>query len=293
MKAILDWLGKHKISTHTIAVIATGVMLYYRINPDFHAVVDDWQRQVPKWFITLLVAAAWLYSWYRNGQKDPATNPSGNGIFGVIQGAASKNDPSVHSMIRGGVGPGSKIAAVLLCCLALSVAMHAQVPTPSPTPSAEPNTGAHFEVSTSYERLTSGANATVISARLPLTPRYSFVYSQYQIPSAHSQVYLAEGEFREKLSHLIKSKSAQINLDNIQVFARTGIGTKRDDQGNNPIFAWGIHGGAEVAVGQIGGGTVSVGLKVGLLGVPRQPVGPKIFILGSSAEVAPGVTLRF
>jgi len=187
---------------------------------------------------------------------------------------------------------GFLLTALLLLSAPFAQAQDA-TPTPTPAISNEPNIGAHFEMSTSYERLLSGANATIISARLPLTPRYAFVYSQYQIPAATAQIFLGETEFREKLSHLMKSSSAQINLDAIQIWARGGFGTKRDDQGNNPAFAWGIHGGVDIGIGQIGGGTLSVGVKVGMLGVTKQPAGPKVFVLGSSAEIAPGLNLRF
>lgn len=186
------------------------------------------------------------------------------------------------------------LVVLALSALGLSQSLPPFPAAPQPKPATvEPNVGAHFEVSTAYERLMNGANATVMSARLPLTPRYSFVYSQYQIPTATAQVYLGEVEFREKLSHLISSSAAQIPLDSIQVFARCGLGTKRDDQGNNPAFAYGCHGGPEVQIGQVGGGVLSVGFKVGFLRVPRQPVGPRVFVLSSTAEIAPGVTLRF
>src|SRR5262245_61007985 len=99
------------------------------------------------------------------------------------------------------------IAAIAVACLPMQ-AQNAQ-----PATSAEPNVGAHFEVSTEYEKLTAGGNATVVNARLPLTPRFSFVYAQYQIPSAKAQFFFAEGEFRDKLSHILKSKSLLFNAD--------------------------------------------------------------------------------
>jgi len=186
------------------------------------------------------------------------------------------------------------IVIMVICMLAMfCLPAGAQTPTPTPPPSPEPNEGAHFDVSTEYVKLTTGGNATVVSARLPLTPRYSVVYSQYQVPSAKAQIYQGEVEFREKLSHLIKSSAFQINLDNVQVYLRAGAGTKRDDLGNNPIFAYGVHAGADVVIGKIGGGTLLVGLKGGFLGIPRQKAGPRHFVLGSTPEIAPGLTVRF
>ena len=164
----------------------------------------------------------------------------------------------------------------------------------TPPPSPEPNIGSHIEVSTSYERLTNGGgNATVVSARLPVTPRFSAVYSQYQVPGAEGQIYLGEAEFREKASHIFKSRSLLVNLDNVELYARGGLGTKRDSLGNDPVLAYGFHVGADVKIGNVAGGQLDLRFMFGLLRIPRQPAGPQTYTLGNTAEIAPGVVLRF
>lgn len=88
MNSIVKWLADHKISTHTLAVLGAGLILYYRINPDFNALVTQVQSHIPKWVITLGIAGAWLYSWYRNGASTsavatptPASSKSTQGGF--------------------------------------------------------------------------------------------------------------------------------------------------------------------------------------------------------------------
>jgi len=83
MNAIAKWLGNHNISTHTIGVLITGLILYYRTNPDFNALVTHVQSQIPKWVITLGIAVGWLYSWYRNGQTSSA--PAAKAIGGFVR----------------------------------------------------------------------------------------------------------------------------------------------------------------------------------------------------------------
>lgn len=289
MNRILNWLALHKVSTHTIGVLVTGLLLYYRINPEFHALVTNVQARIPSWVMTLIVAAVWLYTWYRNGQKPPI------GLSLVPPGGGQAKAGTANFMPGGG---GPKLALVAAMLLAFAFAPAAgQTPTPSPspspTPSAEPNEGVKFDVRTKFTRLLNGANATTVEGRLPISPRYSFLYSQTQIPSAGAQIYTGNVEFREKLSHLIKSSSVQVNLDAVEVYVSGGLGTKRDDSGNNPTFAWNIVGGADLKIGQIGGGTLGVGFSVGYIGVPKERAGPKSFVLSSTAQIAPELTLKF
>lgn len=169
----------------------------------------------------------------------------------------------------------------------------AQSPTPSPTPSAEPNVGVHFDISTSFVKLTAGGDATLISARLPVTPRWSFKYDQYQIPTAKAQFFLGGVEFRDKLSHLLKSKSILFNPDAIEIYASAGLGTKRDDLLQNPLFAFGVHGGADVKIGQVGGGILTAGIAFGYISAPKGVTGPVHFSFASSPEIAPKLAIRF
>ncbi|HLW53243.1 MAG TPA: hypothetical protein VKW06_10410 [Candidatus Angelobacter sp.] len=99
MNPILDWLGKHKISTHTIAAVFTGLVLYYNTNSDFHSLVAGVQSRIPKWGMTLIFGAFWLWSWYRNGQKSPG-NGSGPGGITQIANTGPKPGASAYSMLR-------------------------------------------------------------------------------------------------------------------------------------------------------------------------------------------------
>jgi hypothetical protein len=269
----------------------TGLILLYRSNAEFHGLVSNLLAHLPQWAITLISAATWLYSWYRNGQKQNG-NGGGSGP-GIVLPIAK----SGKGLVGGISNPMRIVAVALLLVVGLCLPAAGQTPTPSPspspTPSAEPNEGVKFDVRTKFTRLLNGANATTVEGRLPISPRYSFLYSQTQIPSAGAQIYTGNIEFREKLSHLVKSSSAQVNLDAIQVYVSGGMGTKRDDSGNNPTFAWNIVGGADLKIGQIGGGTLGVGFSVGYIGVPKERAGPKSFVLSSTAQIAPELTLKF
>ncbi len=182
-----------------------------------------------------------------------------------------------------------RILLLLLAVLLLNVVFAGAQATP------EPNEGVHFETGISYLKLSDGANATVPWARLALSDRWSAVYSQYQIPAAKGQLFLGEAEFREKLSHLFKKKgSSQVNLDNIQVFVRGGLGTFRDDVANHPALAYGFHGGASYRVGKLSGADMLIEFKVGLSGhLGTKVVKPGVFSYQSSPEIAPGIVFRF
>lgn len=87
MNTIVAWLEKHKLSTHTIGMIVAGVIASYQLNPGFHALVLSVEAKIPGWVMTLLVEFAWLYAWYRNGQKPPNGNGKGPGIVTGIMGS--------------------------------------------------------------------------------------------------------------------------------------------------------------------------------------------------------------
>jgi hypothetical protein len=184
-------------------------------------------------------------------------------------------------------------ALFLTLSLFAGLAAFAQDAQPQPAQqqvvSAEPNEGAHFDISTSYAKLTDGADATVISARLPVSERFAVVYSQYQIPSLNAQFFLGQAEFRERASHIFKSKgSAQTNLDAIQLFVRGGAGSRRDSLGNPANFAYGVSGGAEIGIGQLATAATSLHFEVGFLGSRG-----KFIVLQSSPTVGAGLSLRF
>lgn len=208
------------------------------------------------------------------------------GVHGTVR-SFSGNDSSSSG------GGGVKIATLAFAVFALAMPMHAQTAIPSPTPSPESNVGVHFDVSTSFVKLTAGGDATLISARLPLTPRWSFQYDQYQVPTAKAQFFLGGAEFREKLAHLVKTKSLLFNPDAIEIYAGAGIGTKRDDLLQNPLFAFGVHGGADIKIGQVGGGTLTAGVAFGYISAPAGNTGPVHFSFASSPEIAPKLAIRF
>lgn len=115
MDQIIAWLQQHKISTHTIAVLWMGLLLYYQSNADFHALVTGAYARLPKWVSTIALAAFSLYSWYRNGQRTPANgNGSGPGILSAFPQAGGS-----QAGIRPGSGGGLKAAMVAVLCLAI------------------------------------------------------------------------------------------------------------------------------------------------------------------------------
>jgi hypothetical protein len=107
MDQIIAWLEQHKISTHTIAVLWMGLLLYYQSNSDFHALVTGVYARIPKWVSTIALTAFSLYSWYRNGQK---TNGNGSGpgpgILSIAGGTAAGLRPGA-----GGSGGGGGVKA--------------------------------------------------------------------------------------------------------------------------------------------------------------------------------------
>lgn len=186
----------------------------------------------------------------------------------------------------------------ILACLsiivlfAISAFCQASAPSPKTDPAAEANAGVHFEISSAYLKDSNGRQATVVLARLPITDNTSLGYEQIQIPSADSQVYLGGFEYREKLGHLIKTK-AKFDLNQLQVYGQFGLGTKRDNSGNGPRFAYGVKGGVDFPLGTVGGGTLAAGASIGYIGVPSNPGGPNRFVFGNSVQIAPQLSLRF
>ena len=161
------------------------------------------------------------------------------------------------------------------------------VSTVAQTP--EPNVGTHFAAETGYVNLGDGGSATVITGRLPVTARWSVLYRQFQIPSANAQVFLGGAEFRDKLSHIFTKNAnaaSQVNLDRIEVYGRVGVGSRRDSQGNEPTFAYGLFGGANVRINE----TISVGVEFGFM---RAPLRRENLFVSNMPTVAPGIQLRF
>ena len=181
-----------------------------------------------------------------------------------------------------------KILATILIALVLACACMAQTPTPTPAP-VDPNAGVHFVTDTAMYQLSDGKTATVFSARIPVSPRFSGVFSQWLVPPVNGNVSLAGVEFRESLASLVKNANFNPDLAKLEIFARGQIGSEIDSD-NTRNFAYGIEGGLEFPVGTIAGGTIKTGVRFGFLGLPYEG---KHIVLGSNATISPQVSVSF
>jgi len=135
-------------------------------------------------------------------------------------------------------------------------------------------------------QLSDGKTATVFSARLPVSPRFSGVFSQWLVPPVDGNISLAGIEFRETLARLVKSSNFNPDLQKLEIFARGQLGSEIDSD-NTRNFAYGIEGGVEFPVGTIAGGTVKTGVRFGFLGLPYEG---KHYLLGSNATISPQIS---
>src|ERR1051326_5102229 len=175
--------------------------------------------------------------------------------------------------------------------LALMVTLaSAQAPTPTPTPVADPNDGVHFVTDSAFYQLSNGKQATVFTARIPVSSRYSGVLSQWLVPTAKGNISLGGVEFPETLAHLLKNQYANPDLKKLEVFARGQIGTELNSIDNSRNFAYAIEGGLEFPIGTVAGGTIKTGVRFGFLGVPGAR---EHFELGSQATISPQVSVSF
>src|SRR5882672_3737942 len=107
-----------------------------------------------------------------------------------------------------------------------------------------PNDDVNVSVTTEYIHFTNGASGTMIEAVRPITNYWSLGYAHIIVPSAKSNFYLLGPRYDTDLQHIFKnSHPAKLDLSLIKVFAGGGLGTRRDDLGNNPTFAYGAHAG--------------------------------------------------
>lgn len=160
----------------------------------------------------------------------------------------------------------------------------------TPTPVPDPNVGVHFVTDTAFYQLSGGKQATVFTARIPVSVRYSGVLSQWLVPTAKGNVSLGGVEFRETLVHLIKSPNANPELQKLEVFGRGQIGTEMNSLDNSRNFAFAFEGGVEFPVGTVAGGTIKTGVRFGFLGVPGAK---EHFELGSQATISPQISVSF
>lgn len=163
---------------------------------------------------------------------------------------------------------------------------------------AAPNDDVNVEVSTTYIKFTNGLSGTMIEARRPVTDYFSIGYAQVLIPGAKANFYLLGPRYDSDLAHIFKNaKPSKIDLSLIKVFVGAGLGTRRDDLGNSPAFAYGLHGGLGISAGRLLGADVGFNISSGFIGAAKQnPNGPRNFAAFSSVvngNFAAGVTLRF
>jgi hypothetical protein len=187
--------------------------------------------------------------------------------------------------------PAVKVAVFLL--LFSSVAS-AQAP---PAPPA-PNDDVNVTVTTEYIHFTNGASGTMIEATRPITNYWSLGYAQIVVPTAKSNFYLLGPRYDTDLQHIFKnSHPAKLNLSLIKFFTGGGLGTRRDDLGNQPTFAYGFHAGFGIPVGTLMKANIAFNVQAGLIGAAKQAVnGPKVLFSFTdvvSGNYAAGVTFKF
>jgi len=161
-----------------------------------------------------------------------------------------------------------------------------------------PNDDVNVSVTTEYIHFTNGASGTMIEAVRPITEYWSLGYAQVVVPSAKSQFYLLGPRYDTDLQHIFKnSHPAKLDLSLIKVFAGAGLGTRRDDLGNNPTFAYGAHAGLGIGVGTLMHAKIGFNVSAGFIGAAKQAVnGPRVLTSFTSVvngQYATGVTLTF
>lgn len=198
----------------------------------------------------------------------------------------------------------SRIVLCLLLTLALSAIGFAQAPTPSPTPAAatcavgnptsNPNCGLHFITEANIYQNSDGTTAQSFAAVVPLYSHVRVGIAEVLNPDAKGNQSFGIIEYGAKLGYLFKSLTSPqnaLNLSNIRIYGRMGLGDEQQNvTGNNKVrnFAYGFWGGADVKLGQITGGTVTAGFRIGYVGVPTAG---EHFVFGSPSNVVAGSTI--
>jgi hypothetical protein len=183
------------------------------------------------------------------------------------------------------------LAIVFLLAFSACISM-AQTHTPAP------NDDVNVSVTTEYIHFTNGASGTMIEAVRPITNYWSLGYAQIVVPSAKSNFYLLGPRYDTDLQHIFKnSHPAKLDLSLIKVFAGGGLGTRRDDLGNNPTFAYGAHAGLGIGVGTLLKAKIGFNVSAGFIGAAKQDVNGRRILTAFSdvvnGQYAAGVTLQF
>lgn len=182
-----------------------------------------------------------------------------------------------------------KVFSFVVVFVLMVASAFGQAAAPTPTPVPDPNDGVHFVTDTAFYQMSSGKNATVFSARVPLTARFSGVFSQWLVPPVNGNISMAGVEYRRSLADLLKNASVNPELKKFEIFARGQIGTEIDSD-NSRNFAYGIEGGLEFPVGTVAGGVIKTGVRIGFLGLPYEGAH---YVLGSQATISPQVSVSF
>ncbi len=186
-----------------------------------------------------------------------------------------------------------RIARLAVVLLAAASAAFAQAPTQQ---------GAGVELSTSYLKFTNGSQATLLAASKQVSPHWYLSYAQVQAPDSKAQFFLAGGKYDTTFAHIFRKAAAAsagyANLDNVHLGIGAGLGTRRDDAGNHPGFAYGFLGYIAVPVGKVAGAGIAFKVEAGMIGGKQNNPAiqaPGHFFLLSNSEpvIAPGVTFRF
>src|SRR5438445_402165 len=157
-----------------------------------------------------------------------------------------------------------KILAVSLILLFAPLAA-AQTPAP--------NDDVNVSVTTEYIRFTNGASGTMVEAVRPISNFWSLGYAQIVVPTAKSQFYLLGPRYDTDLGHIFKNaRPSHLDLKLIKVFAGAGLGTRRDDLGNNPAFAYGAHVGLGIGIGTLMKAKLGFNVSAGFIGAAKQAV---------------------
>lgn len=183
---------------------------------------------------------------------------------------------------------------MVVLAVMLLVACSVQAQTPLPAPNADVN----VSVTTEYIHFTNGASGTMIEAVRPISDYWGLGYAQIIVPTAKSQFYLLGPRYDTDLQHIFKnSHPSKLDLSLIKVFAGAGLGTRRDDLGNNATFAFGAHAGLGIGVGTLLHAKIGFNVSAGLIGAAKQAAnGPRVltaFTNSANGQYAAGVSLVF
>ncbi len=66
---IVQWLEAHSITTHTIAIVYTGLTAAYFEVPAFASLVNEEYARLSPHAKAIVAAAIGLFAWYRNSLK--------------------------------------------------------------------------------------------------------------------------------------------------------------------------------------------------------------------------------